>query len=121
MRQLHLQAAFAGGGPFAEDFENERGAVQHLGVPGLLQIALLHRAKLGVDDDNFRLMQPCQIGDFLDLARTWQRGGNRPGQRRDQRFPDAHTDGGGQADAPRPYVPPHHAQLYPRASWVRHG
>src|SRR5581483_4517068 len=55
MRKLRLQAALARLGPLAENFENERGAVQHLGVPGALEIALLHRRKLRVDDDDFRL------------------------------------------------------------------
>ena len=43
MRQLNLQPAFPRLRAFAEDFEDERGAVQHLGVPRFLQIALLHR------------------------------------------------------------------------------
>ena len=55
MRQLDLQPPFPGARAFAEDFQDQRGAVQHLGVPGLLQIALLHRRELGVDDDDFRL------------------------------------------------------------------
>ena len=42
--------------PLAEDLEDQPGAVEHLGVPGALQIALLHRAQLAVDDDQVDLL-----------------------------------------------------------------
>ena len=43
MRQLDLQPAFARARAPAEDLQDQPGAVEHLGVPGLLEIALLHR------------------------------------------------------------------------------
>ena len=43
MRELDLQPAFARLRALAEDFQDQRGAVEHLGAPGLLQIALLYR------------------------------------------------------------------------------
>ena len=45
MGELDLQAPFPRLRAFAEDFQDERGAIEHLRVPRLLQIALLHRAK----------------------------------------------------------------------------
>ena len=44
MGELDLQAPFPRPRPLAEDFEDEPGAVEHLGVPRRFEIALLHRA-----------------------------------------------------------------------------
>ena len=44
MGELDLQAPFPRPRARAEDLENQSGAVEHLGVPRGLQIALLHRA-----------------------------------------------------------------------------
>ena len=43
MRQLDLQPAFAGQRALAEDLQDQPGAVEHLAVPRLLEVALLHR------------------------------------------------------------------------------
>ena len=43
MRQLDLQPAFARRRALAEDLQDQAGAVEHLAVPGLLEVALLHR------------------------------------------------------------------------------
>ena len=45
MRQLHLQPPFPRARALAEDLQDQRGAVEHLGRPGLFQVALLHRAR----------------------------------------------------------------------------
>ena len=68
MRQLDLQPAFAGPGAPAEDFEDQPGAVEHLGLPRHLQIALLHGRDRVVDDDEFGILFRDQLAEFLDLS-----------------------------------------------------
>ena len=43
MRQFDLQRALPGFGAATEDFQDQPGTVEHLRVPGLLEIALLDR------------------------------------------------------------------------------
>ena len=43
MREFDLKRALARLRPFAEDFEDQPGAIQHLGLPRGFKIALLHR------------------------------------------------------------------------------
>src|SRR5262245_41833044 len=43
MCELDLQAAFTRARAATEDFEDQAGAVEHLGAPGALKVALLHR------------------------------------------------------------------------------
>ena len=52
-RQLHLQLALAGAGPAGKDFQDQTGAVYHLDLPGLFQIALLDGCQ-GVIDHHHR-------------------------------------------------------------------
>ena len=56
MRELDLQPPFPRLGALAEDLEDQAGAVEDLGAPGLLEVALLHRAERVVDDDQLRLV-----------------------------------------------------------------
>ena len=98
MRQFDLKRAFAGGGAFAEDFQDDGGAVQHLAVPRLLQVALLDRRQVRVHDDHIRLLIPGQDADLFDLPAADQGCGRRPRQRRHQGFHHVKVDGGRQAN-----------------------
>ena len=68
MRMLDLQRAFARARAPAENFENETGAVEHLGVPGLFQIALLHRRERAIHHHDAGFETFDEAGDLLDLA-----------------------------------------------------
>ena len=65
---LDLQRAFARARAPAEDFQNEPGAVEHLGAPGLFEIALLHRRKRAVHHHDAGFEGFDEAGDLLDLA-----------------------------------------------------
>src|SRR6267378_3706005 len=92
MREFDLQRAFPGLGAAAEDFQNQPGAVEYLGVPGLLKIALLDRRQRAIHHHQFDLLAGDQSNDLLDLALAEIR--RRPDltDRRDQRLRDRQID-----------------------------
>ena len=57
MGELDLQPPFPRPRALAEDLEDQPGAVEHLGVPRRLEVALLHRRQRMIDDD-----QPGLLG-----------------------------------------------------------
>ena len=68
MRQLDLQRAFLGLGAAAEDFQDQTCAVENLGIPRLLEIALLDRRQRAIHHHQFDVVARDQAGDLLDLA-----------------------------------------------------
>jgi hypothetical protein len=95
--EFNLQAAFTGAGAGAKNFEDEAGAVQHLDVPGALQVTLLHRADGMIDDDELGAGLDYQFTNLLDLAGAEERGGARCGNRYDQRLENIKVDRLGKA------------------------
>ena len=92
MRKFDLQCTLARGGPPAEDLQDQAGAVQNLGTPGLFKVALLDRRQLGIDHNQLGSGQLHQFRKFLDLSgsnecrRLWCR------ERRNDRIRDLEID-----------------------------
>src|SRR5262249_61405487 len=68
MGKLDLQRAFAGASAAAENFQDQPGAVEHLGVPGLFKIALLHRRERAIHHHDTLVVGFDEAGDLFDLA-----------------------------------------------------
>ena len=67
MSEFHLQPPLRGRGAFAEDFEDQPGAVDDLGLGDFLDRLLLHRAKCRIDDQQMHVGLFGEITNFLDL------------------------------------------------------
>ena len=93
MRQFDLQRALLGLGAAAEDFQDQAGAVEHFGIPGLLQIALLDRRQRAIHHHEFDVLRCDQPRDLLDLALAEIGRGTDLADRRHQRFGDHEVDG----------------------------
>lgn len=68
VRQFNLQPPFRSCRPFAEDLEDEAGAVDDLALGLFLQRLLLDRAQGRIDDEQFRFMAFGQFCNLFDLA-----------------------------------------------------
>src|SRR5205814_1920621 len=95
MGMLDLKCAFAGTRPPTEDFEDQAGAVEHLGVPGFLEIALLHRRHGAIHHHEVDCLALGDAGDFLDLAFAEIGRGPNAGERHRAGLDDVEIDGAG--------------------------
>jgi hypothetical protein len=66
--QFHLQAAFPRPGAGGKDVQNELGAIDHLRVERLFQVALLGRCQVLVEDDRIDVPGLYRGRDFDDFA-----------------------------------------------------
>ncbi len=82
--ELDLQPPFIGLRAVPEDLQDQACAVEHLGRPGLFQVALLDRAERMIDDHQLGVIHPDERGDFLHLAGAEQCGWHGFPERRDQ-------------------------------------
>ena len=98
MGEIDLQAAFLGAGPAAEDLEDQAGAVQHLDVPGSLQIALLNRRQGCIDDDQFDIISRERALQLINLAGAEQGCRTHLRKRHDLGQRDVQVDGKRQPD-----------------------
>ncbi len=99
MRQLHLQPPLGGGSALPENFQDQPGAVDHLGFQRGFQIALLNRSQARVEHDELCVLHPRGGGDGVNLPLPDQRGRARVAQPHRQPIshiqPDRHRQPGG--------------------------
>jgi hypothetical protein len=92
MGQFNLQASFSGARAVPENLKDESRAVEDLGVPGFLQIALLHRCQRMIYDDEVGIFHAHYTGKLLYLAGAEQGRGLRLGHLDDPAFADVQVD-----------------------------
>ncbi|MFT3808599.1 MAG: hypothetical protein QM698_01645 [Micropepsaceae bacterium] len=84
MGEFDLQTAFPRARPLAEDFQDQTGAVDDLGLEVLFEIALLHRRERTVEDDDGGVEFGAKLRRLLHLAfadigrRAWGRHRHQP-------------------------------------------
>jgi hypothetical protein len=93
--EFDLEAAFARTGAFAKNLQNEGGAIKYFCVPGLLEIALLHRCQRGIDNDHVGRERASLRGNLVHLAFADERGWPRFRKRRNVFGENAKPDRGG--------------------------
>jgi hypothetical protein len=92
MGELDLQPPFRGRGALAEYFEDQAGAVDHLGLDRGLEVALLDGRDRGIDDDQFRVGLRRRLPDRFHLPRSEQGRGLGRADPESELFLDLHAD-----------------------------
>src|ERR1700756_3388410 len=103
MREFDLQRALLRFRAAAKDFQDQAGAIKHLGVPGLFQVSLLNRRQRAIHHDQLDVMAGDETDNLLDLALAEIGRGANLSDRRNQRVRDLEIDG---ARKPRGLVKP---------------
>ena len=98
MRKLDLQRSFARAGALPKYFKNETGAVEHLGVPGLFQIALLHWRQRAIHHHQSGIEALHHAGEFVDFAFSDERRRMNFAERRHPRLDHVKLDRPGETD-----------------------
>jgi hypothetical protein len=73
MRKFDLQAALGGRGALAEDFEDQPGAIDHLGAERRFEITLLDRGQRRIDHNELDTLRRYVGRDRVDLPDAEQR------------------------------------------------
>jgi hypothetical protein len=68
LRELDLHLAFRAARALREDIEDETGAVDHRTVETFLEIALLHRGQIVVEDGDRSACVGDRLRDLVDFA-----------------------------------------------------
>ncbi len=74
-RELDLGLAFGRASVLGEDVQNDRGSVDRGASEDLLQVALLSRREVVLEDHRVRVDRQTDLAQLVDLSRTEERGG----------------------------------------------
>ncbi len=77
LRQFHLQLAFTAARVTRENIENELRAIDHAALGDFFDVALLHRGKIAVENDQRRVVGVRRRAHLFEFASANQRGGIR--------------------------------------------
>jgi hypothetical protein len=95
LRKLDLQLAFMRARALGEDIEDQPGAIDHATLRELLEIALLHRRKRVIDEDQIGVGRLFLFFQFPGLAAADEKLRIRPFDARAQRADDTGSGGTG--------------------------
>src|SRR5262245_49671592 len=92
MRELDLQRALLRLGAAAKNLQDQAGAVEHLGVPGLFEVPLLDRRQRAIHHHELDVVSGDEADNLLDLALAEKGRRTNLYDRRNQRVRDLEID-----------------------------